>query len=254
MSDRSSRQISKPQAFTAKAAEQVKQPIYSDTRWVYIGLALMIILGLVPIWLFDYFPSQDGPVHLNSVGVLNDYGSNALYQRFYTEQWQLTANQAFFALYAGLGKFLPLEIVQKLLLSLYVVTTPLALLMALRVLDGAPHAVLLIVPVLYSLALYMGFFSFCLSLGLFSLTLASYFYFAKRPSWRRALGLALSLYALYFIHPLAALWAMGTIAVYTLADSFRDHRWTRAITVLACIAPHGADHSRFLAGKKHPLG
>ena len=217
---------------TSRSVQQL-----TDTRWVYLALAVMVALSLIPIWLFDYFPSQDGPVHINSVSVLNDYQDNALYQRFYTEQWQLTANQAFFALYALLARVLPLELVQNLILSLYIIATPLAVLAALRLAGGSPYAALLVMPALYSLVLYMGFFSFCLSLGVFALVLGLYFYYVKRPSWQRAVMLAASLYGLYLLHPLAALWAMVLIALYTLTDVLKTRHWRKTWVMLACLAP-----------------
>ena len=35
--------------------------------------ALLIVLHLLPIWSFKYFPSQDGPAHINNANILREY-------------------------------------------------------------------------------------------------------------------------------------------------------------------------------------
>lgn len=42
-----------------------------------IALALCTGLYLIPIWLFTYFPTQDGPVHLENAMILAQYNTQS---------------------------------------------------------------------------------------------------------------------------------------------------------------------------------
>src|SRR5438105_1147816 len=46
---------------------------------------VLLVLHLIPIWGFTYFPSQDGPAHLNNATVLRDYyrPDGAIFREYY---------------------------------------------------------------------------------------------------------------------------------------------------------------------------
>lgn len=180
----------------------------------------MTALTLVPIWMFTYFPSQDGPAHLNSVAVLmalgDSTGGEGVLEQFYTAQWRISTNQLGFLLLQGLATFLPLLVAEKVLLSLYAVGLPLATLTAVRWAQGAPYAALLSFPLVYTLPLYMGFYNFCLSLPLFVLCVGLYRAFSLRPSWGHGVVLSVLLVALYLAHIVAAASAVAFTVVATL--------------------------------------
>ena len=205
-------------------------------RLFWLSFGVTILLSLIPVWGFDYFPSQDGPVHLNSVAVLRDYREVPTYQHVYEPAWMFTTNQAFFWLYVNLGKFVPLLLAEKLLISLYLVAAPLALLLVLRWARSSPWAALPLVPALSSLALYMGFYSFCLSVPLFTLCLGAYQRFNRQPGWKVGLLLALLVYLTYLVHILAALWAIGLTGLYSLLDTWRS-RGLKPLSALLGLVP-----------------
>jgi len=43
----------------------------------YVFFVTLILLHLIPLWAFRYFPSLDGPVHLSIATVLREYHSPA---------------------------------------------------------------------------------------------------------------------------------------------------------------------------------
>ena len=43
--------------------------------WLTLVFVVLLLAHLAPIWFFDYFPSQDGPVHLENANILLNYGS-----------------------------------------------------------------------------------------------------------------------------------------------------------------------------------
>ena len=213
----------------------------------------MTALSLVPIWAFTYFPSQDGPAHLNSVAVLMALGDGVpeggVLEAFYTAQWRISTNQLGFLLLQGLGTFLPLLVAEKVLLSLYAVGLPLATLAAVRWARGAPYAALLSFPLIYTLPLYMGFYNFCLSLPLFVLCVGLYHAYGLHPSWGRGTALSLLLVVLYLTHIVAAASAVVVIVVAALVRvvAEKDPREVRSqAAALLTLLPSGAFILTFL--------
>ena len=214
----------------------------------------MTALSLVPIWAFTYFPSQDGPAHLNSVAVLMALGDSVsggagVLEAFYTAQWRLSTNQLGFLLLQGLGTLFPLLVAEKVLLSLYAVGLPLATLTAVRWARGAPYAALLSFPLVYTLPLYMGFYNFCLSLPLFVLCVGLYHAYSLRPGWGRGAALSALLVVLYLTHIVTAASAVVVIVVATLARlaGVTNRRQARSqAAALLTLLPSGLFITTFL--------
>ena len=220
-------------------------------RLFWALFAGMTALSLVPIWAFTYFPSQDGPAHLNSVAVLMALGDGpaGVLEVFYTAQWQVSTNQLGFLLLRGLGAFLPLLVAEKVLLSLYAVGLPLASLTAVRWARGEPYAALLSFPLIFTLPLYMGFHNFCLSLPLFVLSIGLYHAYSLRPSWGRGVALSLLLVVLYLTHIVTAASAVVVIVAATvvrlLSEKERDELRPQAAALLTLV-PTGLFIATFL--------
>jgi hypothetical protein len=139
----------------------------------FLFLVLMII-HLVPIWLFEFFPSQDGPSHIYNASLLLDY-SNANNQTI-REAFQTNINP--FPNWIGhliLMLLMPLVgplAAEKILISLCVLLLPLAMAYLLSGLKKNTILFSLLGFILaYNNLLHMGFYSFMLgtSFALFSL-------------------------------------------------------------------------------------
>ncbi len=213
-------------------------------RYALLGLFVgLSAVTLLPVWLFPYFPSQDGPAHLSSVSVLMALraGSPAL-GTVYTAQWDANTNQLYFLLLQALGHVLPLLTAEKVALTLFAVGLPLASLGAVRLAKGSPYAALLSFPLVYTLPVYMGFFNFCLSLPLFVLVVGLYLAFAEAPAWTTGLGLASLLVLLYLAHIVAAASAVLVVFTATLVRLGQAQTWRdrlRQGTALLTVAPTG---------------
>src|SRR5215471_11496818 len=64
-------------SLTALLTEEKHVRAWARTRSFYL-FAIVIGIHIVPLWIFTYFPSQDGPVHLNIANVLRHYYSHEL--------------------------------------------------------------------------------------------------------------------------------------------------------------------------------
>ncbi len=197
------------------------------------------VLLLLPLWLFPYVPTQDGPAHLGTAAHLLELPSSTFLGSFYNANWQLATNQVYHGLLVALGSALPLLVAEKLLLSAYALLVPLMTLFAVRGLKGAPFAAFLVLPAVYSYIFYLGFYNLCFGLPLFLLSLGFYFRLARAPGrvFVPTLLLALTLILTYFVHVIAAvntLLALGILALLRLI--IRGDRRTLGLSILA-VAP-----------------
>lgn len=180
---------------------------------------LLILIHLFPLWYFDYFPSQDGPAHLNNANVIRAYNlpENAHFRQYYQLSPHPEPNWSGHLILAGLtGVVTPLT-AEKILLSIYVLLFPLLLRYALvQVRPDAGFLAILIFPFIYGYPLHLGLYNFSLGLALFFLPLGYYLKHGERFTIRRSVVLALLLIALYFSHLVALLAAGLAIGILTL--------------------------------------
>lgn len=189
--------------------------------------AALLVLCLVPLWTCKYFPSQDGPNHLYSAGVLRHLAARPvpglstdsagdLYRRFYTINPKPIPNWLSHATLAGLMALAPPRIAEKILLTLYILLLPLGMRAALRATSpGAEPLAVLVMPFIYNLWLHMGFYNFVFGLAAALFTLSFWLRHQERPRPRHAAGLFLFFVLLYFCHLVVL--AMTLLALAMLA-------------------------------------
>jgi hypothetical protein len=131
-----------------------------SNRDTLLCLAL-IIMHLMPIWAFKYFPSQDGPAHVNNANIIREYHDRPLFRKYYSLNKDLVPNWFGHLVMAGLMYLIPALVAEKMLLSGYVILLPISLCYVLRTIrpDGA-FLTVLIFPFVYSFLLHMGFYNF----------------------------------------------------------------------------------------------
>ena len=172
-------------------------------------MCALLALHVVPIWLAPHYPSQDGPSHLYQAWVLHAWSELPLLQEHFTRNFAPFPNWLGYALLQPLLALFAPATAEKLLLTLYALTLPLAVLYfagRARWLLG-----LLGFAFVFNFSLQLGLHNFCLSLPLL---------FAVLGLWRRrrdtmdigsTLLLALLLVLLYFAHIVGLLLALLTL-------------------------------------------
>ncbi|MBE9070240.1 hypothetical protein IQ260_26720 [Leptolyngbya cf. ectocarpi LEGE 11479] len=164
----------------------------------------LIALFLLPIWLFEYLPTQDGPIHVHTADVLHSFLTDgpSIFQDYYVPNLQLAPNWTTQVILTGLMFIASPAIAEKLLLSLYVILLPLAVRYALNgvrpEVPAPSFLAFLAFPLCYNLTFNMGFYNFAYSLVVFLFTLGYWFRSRNRPS-QIGLLMVLSL-GLYFTH------------------------------------------------------
>lgn len=191
-----------------------------------VAFQILLLMHVVVIWLFPYFPSQDGPVHLHLSFVLNHYHdpAAAVFREFYEINPKADPNWLVYGLLSGLMRFFPAGTAEKIFLTIYAVSLPVAfryLLESLR--KGSGFFSAAIFPFVFNLFLLMGFYNFSLSFPIYFLTLGFWIRNAHRLSVMFVLMLTGLSFALYFSHPVSLLAAFSSLAVLALYET-RDYQ------------------------------
>jgi hypothetical protein len=207
--------------------------LWVSNRENLIFLAL-IVAHLVPLWAFQYFPSQDGPSHLNNANVIREYSHPELtvFREYYILNKQFNSNWLGHILLAGLMNMAPALIAEKILLSIYVIFLPISVRYALRAIHPDSQFIsFLVFPLIYNNTLHFGFYNFSMSLPVFFLFVGYWMKHQERFKLREMGILTLLSVMLYFSHivSLVMAWVMVTIlamwpTILTFARQAREHR------------------------------
>ncbi|MFL6195364.1 MAG: hypothetical protein ACJ75H_14400 [Thermoanaerobaculia bacterium] len=193
---------------------------------------LLLGLHLLPVWLFPFFPSQDGPGHQALAFILRQYGEPGagLLRQYYLPNHQALPNWfVFFLMSKALG-FVPVPMAEKILLTAYVALLPLSARYALRAVSPrAGFLAVLAFPFVYNFTAHMGFFNFCFSLPAFFFAAGFWLKRPERMGPLRVAGLALLILWVYFCHPVTlavTVTTLGTLAGWRMLTG--PDRWAGA--------------------------
>ena len=140
----------------------------------YIVVIVMLVLHLLPVWGFKYFPTQDGLSHIYNSYVVKEYHKHENYRL--REVYELNAtifpNWTSHALLVALLYVFPPLVCEKIVLTLCIGLLPLSLFYFLN--GVAKRNIvfgLLGFMYAYNYLLHMGFYNFVLSMSLFFFTM-----------------------------------------------------------------------------------
>ena len=145
---------------------------WRNLSWKHLFVVLLL-LHILPLWIFAYFPSQDGASHVYNGLVLKEYGKHENYQM--RNAWELNLTifpnwLSHICLLAFLYVFPPV-IAEKVLLTIAIGMVPIAFFYFFNAVHkdetGHPVYAWLGFPFAYNYLLYMGFYNFQLSISFF---------------------------------------------------------------------------------------
>lgn len=183
--------------------------------------AIATLGALIPVWIFRFFPTQDGPSHLYNSFVLAHYSdaASAVIRQHFVLNLRPFPNWTSYAISALLVRVMPPLVVQQIVISLCVISIPIAVLYLQKSFKPEADATALLgVLLAYSYVLLMGFFNFVLGAALFAIATG---YWWRRREGRYLLGLYPLLLLTFLSHNLAFATALMTIAVLTAIE----RRW-----------------------------
>ncbi len=201
-------------------------------------MVLFVVIGicLLPIWLVPFFPTQDGASHVENAELILNYWNlqRPEVREFYLLNTGSLTNWLGHNLLTGLLVAFPPLTAEKVFLSAYVILMPLGAWYLLRAHSKeAGWFALLVVPFVFSVVLYKGFYNFCTGMVIYFFMLGFFWRRRKGLSRRGTLALAVLSLLLYAAHVIA--WAMGALALVILAGWFLLRDWEGGETKRAAM-------------------
>lgn len=189
-----------------------------------VSLVALIILHIIPIWIFKFFPSQDGPCHLYNAYVLKSLLTEQapLLQEYYTLNLSPFPNWASHVILPALMFVVSPLVAEKLLLSSIICLFPLSLFYFL----GSVNKEKKIYGYLgflfsYNLMLHLGFLSFSLSVPLFFFALGYFWKHKDNLTRGRIAVLTLLAVCIYFCHIISYGLLLLSITLLTVTTCYR---------------------------------
>jgi len=184
----------------------------------FIFLALVLI-HLIPIWAFDYFPSQDGPAHIENASVIRNYHhpDGSILRTYYTFNNKFTPTWFGHLILVGLMYIVPAVIAEKIFLTLYIILFPISVRYALSAMrSDNSFLAYMSFPFIYNYTLNLGFYSFCLSLSLYFFMVGYWLKNQDHFNFQKILILTFLSILLYFFHVVSLAMAYLGIAILTI--------------------------------------
>ena len=198
--------------------------------------AALVILHVALLAASRLYPSVDLPDHLAAATIARDAGDPTnQFSRYYALDERLQPN-TFHLFFCALKIFPSVELANRLFFCIYAILLPLSVLLIIRKAGGDPWFSLFSFLFIYNINVTWGFVGFAFAIPL---TLLFYYFFLLEPGGmstplRRILA-ALALCGLFFVHLLAALFA---ILALLSALAWRARRGARrTLSGLAVAAP-----------------
>jgi hypothetical protein len=206
--------------FTLKnqlSLEYLRSRLSSVDLWLLI-FGFVVFLYVLPIWVFKYFPSQDGPCHIYNSFILRHYNdSNYRFDQFYEINKRLIPNWTSHAFMMLLMYIIPPLIAEKILLTVYIILMAVGMLYLLNAVgkDRTP-LVFIGLPLIYNYLLLMGFYNFVISVALFIISIGYWYKHFQTFNVKNTVILAILLVILYFCHAVSLALAIFSIVVMAI--------------------------------------
>jgi putative flippase GtrA len=189
--------------------------------------AALLALHLAPIWAVHFFPTQDGPLHVENVLALLRHASSPLLQSWYLPNWGAQPNWLTQAIFAALLPAFPPLVAEKIVLSGYTILFVLGFRAVMPRGTRGWWAALLAFPFVHAFPFHMGFWNFCYGFALAFLTVGFFLRTRGRLGPARFAALAALAVLLFLAHMVAfggALVAVGAVLAWRAAASLRRAR------------------------------
>jgi len=222
--------------------EYLRSRFSSVDLWIF-AFGLMVLIYVLPIWVFKYFPSQDGPCHIYNSFILRHYNDpNYRFNEFYEINKRPIPNWTSHAFMMLLMYLVPPLIAEKILLTVYIVIMAVGILYLLNVVGKARTPLAFIgLPFIYNYLLLMGFYNFALSVALFIISIGYWWKNFQTFNIKNVAILAFLLVMLYFCHAVSLVLALLSIAGMAILNLIFTKspfsKWKQALLSLLCTLP-----------------
>ena len=169
----------------------------------HIVVIVLLVIHILPVWLFKYTCTQDGPAHVHNAHVLKVYHNHENYvlREVYERNPTLFPNWTSHVVMAGLMFIFPPLICEKIFFSLCIGLLPLSLLYLLNAVQKGKILFCLVGFIFaYNYLLHMGFYNFALSVSLFFFALGCWWRCKDKLSIKAVVTVYVWLIVVYLTH------------------------------------------------------
>lgn len=217
-----------------------------------IAFITLILLYLLPIWVFRYFPTQDGPCHIYNSFILKHYNDpDYVFNEYYDIRKEPIPNWASHVIMFLLMYVVPPLIAEKLLLTGYVIFMALSILYFINSEENKRIPLAFIgFPFIYNYLFLMGFYNFSLGLALFLLTIGYWWRHFNSFQVKDAFVLGSILVLLYFCHPFPlflSLFSIGLMSILSLFPRFSN--WKKTLLSFFSMLPSAGLGAYYIISK-----
>jgi hypothetical protein len=194
-------------------------------------IALLVLVGALSastwMWLrWKYQPMQDLGHHVALSAIVADYGRpHSLYTALYDPIDPIAANSLMYEVAGHLGRLIGVTSAVRACVFFYLVGFPLATLYALRIFGRSAWGAVLAVPASYNMVFVAGFANMLFAVPFMILSIALFYRAVDEPTWKRTLGVAITVTLLFLAHAHVFLWTGFLLFLMTLA--FLLGEWVR---------------------------
>jgi putative flippase GtrA len=211
--------------------EPGREPLALAALVPRVLFAVLLVLHVVPIWLVPYFPTQDGPLHVENVLALLQRAGSPLLQAWYLPNLGVQPNWLTQALLAALLGVATPVVAEKAILTGYTVLFPLAFRAVTPRGTRGWWAALLAFPFVHAFPFHMGFWNFTYGVAL--ALLAAGFFLRTRGRlgpgrWAVLAALSVLLYLAHLVALGSAALVMGSVLAWRAALSLARSRGSPA--------------------------
>ncbi len=184
---------------------------------------------MLPVLLFRFFPTMDGPAHLYNSNIINEllFNSHSTLNDYFSINPEPVPNWLSHIILALANLFLPAWMAEKVLLILYFVLLPLSFRSFVKIYNK-PVLSYIIFPFTYSFLFYIGFYNYCLAFILLFYTIT---YWLKYTDDKKVLRSSVVLFFLmtitYFAHLLVysfLLFSLFILAFQKIWSTYQNKR------------------------------
>jgi hypothetical protein len=155
---------------------------------------LFLLLNLLPVLSFKYFPTVDGPAHLYNSRIITELVTNPKtpLDQYFCFNNHISPNWTGHLILSFLLLFLPAFLAEKIVLLCWLIGLPLSIKYLFKILGITTNYIIyLIFPFTYSYLFYYGFYNFNIALVLYFIALSFVIRYDNNYSIKRAIILML---------------------------------------------------------------
>ena len=201
----------------------------------------LIIVSLSPVWIYTFFPTQDGPVHLENANIILQLISShdSIYNDYFMLNLSSVSNWLLQLILAGLISFFPIMIAEKILISGFVILFPISFRYCLKSINpNTTFLSFISFSFIFSYPFCMGFYGFSYSMILFFISFGYWWKYkenTEKNSVSKIFILSFLFLITYLLHILSFVMLFSAICVLLCIEMLWDYRLQEKKNVLLVV-------------------